>query len=1210
MKTIILCSLLLLIVIASAASGYAALTSVGEINVVGDDQGVVVANSTVTLIVSMTIDRTQSEPGEEIRTIEIALPNNFIADTSNLRSIRRDGGRMTASSEISGNSLRIVFVTPISDFSNAEYQITFDCRTPGPVIQTATFRVRLRNPEDSPIGEFIKPGQADGKVNNDDFTLDIIPNVPPAPVPRPTVKRDAIGDNDVTISWQESNDPDVIGYLIYRDSELLVDIDDPATTVHVDLDVSQGLHIYSIEAYKTKNLKSEPSRIARISVPPDTAPPQPPVGVEVADSGNAITVTWTNSPSLDVRIYRVSFGASPKQLINGEILGEILADSKKEDSSNPNRQRYEFSDRRMLGVGIFFYAVIAIDEAKNESAIRQQDILEYRNFNIPIPPELLTDAHPRVIGPGYGAIAYSPDGSQLAAASHGRIFLYDTAKYQDVELRIRDNIYVYSVAFSPDGRTLASAIGDSTIRLWDTITGAQKQTLEGHTDVVSGIAFSPDGNTLASASFDYTVRLWNAGTGVPKHTLHGHAWYVYGVAFSPNGQTLASASGDRAVRLWDAKSGRPTRTLTGHIGAVQVVAFSPDGTTLASGAGEKLNNPRENTDIRLWDAVTGDHKRTLFGHTKSVYSLAFTPNSQTLASGSIDGTIRLWNVVTGATNRVLNSRDWLSRNHIAFSPDGKTLASADRLGVSLWEGVANTRTAGNHRAFSIAFSPDSKILATGSYDNTIYLWTDDIALPRSLEGHTDWVTSVAFNPNGEIIASGSFDKTVRLWNAVTGVHRFTLHGHTEAVISVAISPDGRTLASASIDKTVRLYDAVTGAHKHTLDRHTDLVSTVAFSPGSRTLASGSHDKTIRLWNTNTGTEMRTLYGHTDGINSIAFSPDGDTLASGSGVYWNEERFYNAIFLWDVSTGTHKKILGGHKAPVKAVAFSPDGRILASGSRDTTIRLWDLDKGEHERTLRGYVGEIYRVTFSPNQRTLASCSADGTVLLWELSEDAFPHFEPNREIQPQVQPEKVMGDVNGDGVVNIQDLVAVAANFGKDGQNDTDVNGDGVVNVKDLVLVAGVLADVGAAATPSAHSDVPMEFNANDVKRWLDEARGLDHSDTISQRGILFLKTLLTVVTPIETQLLANFPNPFNPETWIPYQLAKPSEVTLTIYSLKGKPIRILTLGHQDAGLYQIQNRAAYWDGTNNFGEEVASGIYYYTLTTEDYTATRKMLIRK
>ena len=347
-----------ILMLIAVTSGNAAVTSVGEINVVGDDQGVVVANSTVALIVTMIIDRSQAEPGEEIRTIDILLPNEFIAETADIRWILRDGERQTVTAEFSGNSLRIVFGTPIADFSNSVYQIAFDCQTPSPVTQTVTFKARLRNPADDPIGEFIKPGQADGKVNNDDFTLEVIPNVPPAAVQGLTVKRDAAGENDVIVNWRESEDFDVIGYFIYRDNELLINIDDRSSTMFRDIDVSPGLHAYAIEAYKTPLLRSDRSRNSRITVHPDTAAPQPPARLNLVSAGNAIKVTWARSPSLDVTRYRVSFGSSINQL-TPLISGEILAD--------PDRAEYEVSDNRILGVGIFFYAVKAIDEAGNES---------------------------------------------------------------------------------------------------------------------------------------------------------------------------------------------------------------------------------------------------------------------------------------------------------------------------------------------------------------------------------------------------------------------------------------------------------------------------------------------------------------------------------------------------------------------------------------------------------------------------------------------------------------------------------------------------------------------------------------------------------------------------------------------------------------------------------------------------------------------------
>ena len=200
------------------------------------------------------------------------------------------------------------------------------------------------------------------------------------------------------------------------------------------------------------------------------------------------------------------------------------------------------------------------------------------------------------------------------------------------------------------------------------------------------------------------------------------------------------------------------------------------------------------------------------------------------------------------------------------------------------------------------------------------------------------------------------------------------------------------------------------------------------------------------------------------------------------------------------------------------------------------------------------------------------------------------------------------DVNSDGVVNILDLVLISANFGKTGQNTADVNGDGVVNIVDLVKVAGEMGAAGAA--PSAQQQTLEGLTATDVKHWLTQAQQVNLTDANSQRGILMLQQLLTALIPKETSLLPNYPNPFNPETWIPYQLAEPAVVTLHIYAVDGKLIRRLALGHQPAGMYHSKSRAAYWDGRNAFGEPVASGVYYYTLRTDDFTATRKMLILK
>ena len=229
-----------------------------------------------------------------------------------------------------------------------------------------------------------------------------------------------------------------------------------------------------------------------------------------------------------------------------------------------------------------------------------------------------------------------------------------------------------------------------------------------------------------------------------------------------------------------------------------------------------------------------------------------------------------------------------------------------------------------------------------------------------------------------------------------------------------------------------------------------------------------------------------------------------------------------------------------------------------------------------------------------------------VLLTNNAGEAFVPTVENAEITGSIQSK---GDVNGDGMVNIQDLVLVASNLGKTGQNAADVNGDRVVNIQDLVLVAGALG-ASAAAPSLVHPQSLETLTATNVKQWLFETQQFNLTDATSQRGIQFLQHLLMTLTPKETALLPNYPNPFNPETWIPYHLSKGTDVTLHIYAVNGTLVRTLTLGHQPAGMYQSRSRAAYWDGRNAFGEPVASGLYFYTLRAGDFTATRKMLIRK
>ena len=778
-------------------------------------------------------------------------------------------------------------------------------------------------------------------------------------------------------------------------------------------------------------------------------------------------------------------------------------------------------------------------------------------------------------------VAVSPDGTQLAIATGIGVWLYDETG-NEIALLTGHTRHVRSVAYAPNGKTLASGSG-SEIRLWDPSTQAHKTTFMGQR--AYALAYSPDGRTLAAGRWQ-GIDLLNVQTGKRKSSLSGHTEHVRVLAFSPDGKKLASAAdhhGDATIHLWNARTGKLLRTLAGHPRNVHSLTFSPDSSTLASGSRDDI--------IRLWDAKTGKLTRTIeeWGD-----SLTYFPNGETIGVGQ-GGTIVLLNANTGnVLNGLPAHKDGI--HSLIFSLDGSTAVSSSWDGTTrLWdvETLSFITVEGHFNFHTSALSPNGKTVAVVNAAN--------IFLYNTLNGQFNKVLDVgrrggplAYSPDGGTLAIETWEdgRQIQLLNARTGKLKRSLRWEGDGVRSIAFSSDSKTLASGSWgDGAIRVWNTKNGKLQHTLSGHTEGgVTNLVFSRDGKILASGGWDRTIRLWNPQTGQLQRTLEGHRHWVQSLAFSPNGNTLASGN---WDE------LHLWNPRNGQLKQTIEGARG--EALAFSKDGQTLAAG-RYRVIHLLNARTGEIQQALSGPPEGTGWLAFTPDGNILVSRGFDQTILLWDMNG----------------LPKPIPEDVNLDGVVNMYDLMDVARYFGQSVADDVhpnpDVTGDGVVDRQDVLRVITLLE--AAAGAPPVSSQTPGTLTTERLQHWINNAKQFGNTDEAFQKGIKVLEELLailiteTTAAPVETALLPNYPNPFNPETWIPYQLSEPAEVTLDIYAIDGKLVRTLALGHQPVGFYQSRSRAAYWDGKNDVGEPVASGVYFYTLSAGEFTATRKMLIRK